>query len=127
MEAVNVVEARRNLSELITRVAYGGSRVVVKRRGRPLAALISAQDLAKLEAWEREHDRAQARRAAALAQARAVREAILAEREGELLPDSAELIRSTREERADEHLLRVMPGHASRIMSLRHASPGQAT
>ena len=93
MEAVNVVEARRNFSDLITRVAYGGSRVVVERRGRRLAALISAQDLAKLEAWEREHGAAQARQTAALVQARAARAAILAERGGVLLPDSAELIR----------------------------------
>lgn len=102
MEAMNVVEARRNFSELVTRVAYGGSRVIVERRGRPLAALISARDLARLEAWEREHDTAQDRRAAALAQARAVRDAILAERGGELLPDSADLIRAIREEREDE-------------------------
>lgn len=102
MEAMNVVEARRNFSELITRVAYGGSRVVVERRGRPLVALISAQDLARLEAWEREYDAAQSRQAAALAQARAVRAAILAERGGEVLPDSVELIRAAREERGDE-------------------------
>jgi prevent-host-death family protein len=102
MEAMNVVEARRNFSELVTRVAYGGSRVIVERRGRPLAALISARDLARLEVWEREHDTARDRQVAALAQARAVRAAILAERGGELLPDSADLIQSIREERADE-------------------------
>ncbi len=102
MEAMNVVEARRNFSELTTRVAYGGSRVVVERHGRPLAALISAHDLTKLEAWEHEHGSAPSHQLAALAQVRAVRTAILAERKGELLPDSAELIRSVREERDDE-------------------------
>lgn len=102
VEAMNVVEARRNFSELINRVAYGGRRVVVERRGRPLAALISVEDLAKLEAWEREHAAARARQEAALAKARAVRMAILAERGGTLLPDSAQLIRSAREERDDE-------------------------
>ena len=69
MGAMSVVEARRSFSELVTRVAYGGSRVVVERRGRSLAALISVQDLAKLEVWEREHDTAHARQRAALAQA----------------------------------------------------------
>jgi prevent-host-death family protein len=102
MEAMNVVEARRNFSELVTRVAYGGSRVVVERRGRSLAALISVQDLEKLQVWEREHDTVQARQQAALFQARAVRAAILAERGGALLPDSTELIRADREERYDE-------------------------
>ena len=102
MEALNVVEARRNFAELVTGVAYGGSRVIVARRGRSLAALISVQDLAKLEVWEREHDTAQTRQRAALAQARAVRATILAERGGALLLDSAELIRAAREERDDE-------------------------
>lgn len=102
MEAMNVVEARRNFSELITRVAYGGSRVVVERHGRPLAALISAHDLTKLEAWELEHGSGPSHQMAALAQVRAVRTAILAERRGELMPDSAELIWSARAERDDE-------------------------
>jgi prevent-host-death family protein len=102
MEAVNVVDARRNFSELVTRVAYGGSRVIVERHGRSLAALISVQDLAKFEAWERERDTAQTRQAAAVAQAQASRAAILAERGGALLPDSAEIIQVVREERDDE-------------------------
>lgn len=102
MEAMNVVEARRNFSELVTRVAYGGRRIVLERRGRPLAALVSVHDLEKLQLWEREHDTAQARQQAGLAQARAAREAILAERGGRLLPDSVEIIRSGREERDDE-------------------------
>jgi prevent-host-death family protein len=102
MEAMNVDEARRNFSELINRVAYGGGRVVVERRGRPLAALISIEDLARLAAWERAHDAARARQAAVLAQARAARAAILAEHGGTLLPDAAEVIRSTRAQRDDE-------------------------
>lgn len=102
MEAVNVAEARRNFSELVTRVAYGGHRVLVERRGRSLAALISLDDLKKLEAWERQHDAVQARQQEALVHARAVRAAILAERGGTPLPDSAELIREAREERDDE-------------------------
>jgi len=102
MEAMSVVEARRNFSELVTRVAYGGRRIVVERRGRPLAALISVQDLERLEVWERAYDTTQTRQLAALARARAVREEILAERGGVLLPDSAEMIRSGREERDDE-------------------------
>jgi prevent-host-death family protein len=102
MEAMNVDEARRNFSELINRVAYGGSRVVVERRGRPLAALISIEDLARLEAWERAHNAARVRQAAVLAQARAARAAILAERGGTVLPDAAEVIRSTRAQRDDE-------------------------
>jgi prevent-host-death family protein len=102
MEAVNVVEARRNFSELVARVAFAGERVIVERRGKPMAALISMQDLERLEAMEQESSQVQARRRAALVRARAVREVILAERRGEYVSDSAELIREMREERTDE-------------------------
>ena len=102
MEVMNVVDARRNFSELVTRVAYGGSRVIVERRGRSLAALISVQDLARFETWERERDTTQARQAAAVAQAHASRAAILAARGGALLPDSAEMIQAAREERDND-------------------------
>lgn len=102
MEAVNIAEVRRNFSELVTRVAYGGHRILVERRGRSLAALISLDDLKKLEAWERQHGAVQARQQEALVHARAVRAAIIAERDGTPLPDSAELIREAREERDDE-------------------------
>ncbi len=102
MEAVNVVEARKNFSELVARVAFGGSRVIVERRGKPLAALISVQDLEKLEAFERQSGSARERGLSALERARALRSAILADRGGQPLPDSAHMIREMREERDDE-------------------------
>ncbi len=44
------VKAR--LSEFIGRVAYGRERLLVLRRGKPIAALVSVEDLRRLEALD---------------------------------------------------------------------------
>lgn len=49
---VSVTEAREELAELVNRAAYGRERVRLTRRGRPVAALISAEDLELLELLE---------------------------------------------------------------------------
>ena len=43
-------EARDDFAATLNRVAYGHSRVLVKRRGKPLAAIVSVEDLQALEA-----------------------------------------------------------------------------
>jgi len=48
-EKVRVTEAKAQLSALMARVGYGGERFVIERRGRPLAALVGVEDLARLE------------------------------------------------------------------------------
>ncbi|HEY2795586.1 MAG TPA: type II toxin-antitoxin system Phd/YefM family antitoxin [Micromonosporaceae bacterium] len=48
-EEISVTEARAELAELVNRVSYGGSRVVLTRHGKPLAAIVSAADLELLE------------------------------------------------------------------------------
>ncbi|WP_274911895.1 type II toxin-antitoxin system Phd/YefM family antitoxin [Streptomyces sp. WZ-12] len=50
---IPVTQARAELADLINRVVYGGERVVVTRHGKPLAALVSAADLERLEEWGR--------------------------------------------------------------------------
>jgi prevent-host-death family protein len=102
VDEVNVVEARKRFSELVGRVAFGGARVVVERRGKPMAALISIDDLRKLEEYERQAESGRRRGLAALARVRVLRQAILAERGGAYLPDSAGLIGELRQERDDE-------------------------
>ena len=102
VEALNVVEARKNFSEIMARVAYTGQRVVIERKGRPMIALISIADLRHLEALEQQAGETQARRTAALAAAAAARARIRTERNGVLLPDSAEILVQLREERLDE-------------------------
>ncbi|MFI8091650.1 type II toxin-antitoxin system Phd/YefM family antitoxin [Streptomyces sp. NPDC086080] len=46
---IPVTQARAELADLINRVVYGGERVVVTRHGKPLVALVSADDLRRLE------------------------------------------------------------------------------
>ncbi len=48
-EKVRVTEAKAQLSALMARVGYGGERFIIERRGRPLAALVGVEDLARLE------------------------------------------------------------------------------
>ena len=52
MTTLSIVEARNRLAEAINRVSYGGERVVLARRGKPVAALISTEDLALLQKLE---------------------------------------------------------------------------
>jgi prevent-host-death family protein len=40
------------MGDAINRVAYGGQRVVLERRGKPVAAVVSLDDLALVEALE---------------------------------------------------------------------------
>jgi prevent-host-death family protein len=71
-DEVSVTQARSALAELVNRVRYGGERIMVTRHGRPLAALVPAEDLERLEELERLADLE--RRDAEEAPARAVSE-----------------------------------------------------
>ena len=54
---VSVAEAKKHLSELLGRVAYGGERIIISKRGKPMAVLIPANEasagehLSKVEGW----------------------------------------------------------------------------
>jgi len=56
MTSVTMAEARDDLAELVNRATYGGERVILTRRGKPLAAIISAEDLAFFEELEDAND-----------------------------------------------------------------------
>jgi len=49
MKNVGVAEAKAKLSELLGQVAHRGERIVVRRRGKPVAALVPMQDLERAE------------------------------------------------------------------------------
>jgi prevent-host-death family protein len=49
MTTITTVAARENFAELINQASYGGKRVILTRRGKPVAALISLHDLRTLE------------------------------------------------------------------------------
>jgi len=46
---VSVAEAKRDFSELMSRVAFRGERFLIERRGKSMAALVSVEDLHKIE------------------------------------------------------------------------------
>jgi prevent-host-death family protein len=48
-ETVSVADAKRRFSELVNRAAFGKERFLIERHGKPVGALISAADLARLE------------------------------------------------------------------------------
>jgi len=47
-----MAEARKNLSDLVNRVAYGGERIAIGRRTRDLVVMISAAEAEMLETLE---------------------------------------------------------------------------
>jgi prevent-host-death family protein len=49
MGDVTTAEARRNLAEILNRVAYGKERVLVTRHGKGLAAIVPVDDLRLLD------------------------------------------------------------------------------
>jgi prevent-host-death family protein len=57
---VNVAEAKKHLSELLGRVAYGKQQILITKRGKPLAKLVPAQGerkhLAEAQGWLDEGD-----------------------------------------------------------------------
>ena len=58
-----VAEAKNRFSDLLRRAEYGGERVIVERHGKPVAAIVSTDDLRRLEEVEDEADLRDARHA----------------------------------------------------------------
>lgn len=48
MIKMTTVEARENFSELINQAAYGNERIILTRRGKALVAVVSLEDLQRL-------------------------------------------------------------------------------
>ena len=101
---VSIGQVKRDISQLVNRVAYGNERVVLTSRGMPKAVIISVEDYEKLQA-----DDAQKRQAkwAAWAKRRDELIAKISERRGgEMLDPEAmwEEFLNDREERDDQIL-----------------------
>jgi prevent-host-death family protein len=56
MIEISVHEIRSNLADVINRVAYGGERVVLQRRSKPVVAVVSMEDLELLNSLEDQAD-----------------------------------------------------------------------
>jgi prevent-host-death family protein len=52
MATMTVAEAKNRFSDVLRRAEYGGERVIVERHGKPVAAIVSTEDLRRLEAAE---------------------------------------------------------------------------
>jgi prevent-host-death family protein len=68
MATMTVAEAKNRFSDVLRRAEYGGERVIVERHGKPVAAIVSTEDLRRLEAADDATDLRDAQ--AALAEAR---------------------------------------------------------
>jgi prevent-host-death family protein len=51
-KSLTVSEARDRLAEVIGQVQYGGERVTISRRGKPVAVVVSVEDAAFLDEIE---------------------------------------------------------------------------
>jgi prevent-host-death family protein len=56
MMCVSTVEAREKFSEIVNRAAFGRERIVLTRRGKPLAAIIPFEHLQWMEEFEDRKD-----------------------------------------------------------------------
>ncbi len=63
-------KVRQDFAETVNRVAYGGERIVLHRRGKDLAALVPVEDLALLEELEDRLDAQEAEKILAQAKAK---------------------------------------------------------
>jgi prevent-host-death family protein len=96
---VAIGTVKRDISELVNRVAYGGERIVLTSRGKPKAALVSLQDYERLEREAAEHSLERWR--AWVAKSDALAADILARRGGEPIDVDAlwDAVRADREAR----------------------------
>lgn len=62
---MSVGKARESLADILNRVAFGGERVSLKRRGKRVAVIVSAEDAELLEQLEDQIDLEAARKALA--------------------------------------------------------------
>jgi len=56
LHKISAADARKKFSNIINRVAYGKESFVLTRRGEPLAAIVSIQDLKLLQELEEQMD-----------------------------------------------------------------------
>lgn len=74
-----ISEARDHLGEVVAKVEHAHERTILTRHGRPVAAVVSIDDLRRLEVAEDEADLAAAREALASAETRTSHRDVLAE------------------------------------------------
>jgi prevent-host-death family protein len=99
---IHAADLHQRVGEILARIRFAGERFIIERRGKPVAAVVSVEDLKRLETLggTPSFPRGKQERIAALERAATVRQLILTQRRGLLLPPAADIIRDLREERA---------------------------
>jgi prevent-host-death family protein len=54
--SISAMQLRTSIGAVLNRIEYKGDRVVIERKGTPVAALVSVEDLHRLEALEAERE-----------------------------------------------------------------------
>lgn len=80
---VSIGQVKREISELVNRVAFGGERIVLTSRGKPKAVIVSLDDYERIQ--ETEKEKRIEHWEAWLAKSNALAEKILKERGGEYI------------------------------------------
>ena len=78
---VSIGQVKRDISELVNRVAYGGERIMLTSRGKPKAVIVSITDYEQLEQSQAAVQQAQWQ--AWLAEWKALHEEIMTRRQGQ--------------------------------------------
>ena len=65
MNTLSIVDARNKMADALNRVSYGGERVYLARRGKPVAVLVSVADAELLDKLEDAADIQDAKKALA--------------------------------------------------------------
>lgn len=56
LKDISVAEAKSKFSEMIARTIYAGERFIVRRRGKPVAAIVGIDDLKKIQLTDSSED-----------------------------------------------------------------------
>lgn len=100
---ISIGRVKRDISELLNRVAFGGERIVLTSRGKPKAVIVSLEDYERIQQAEEQPQLSNWK--AWLVRNGALTDRILAERGGELLDVDAILTETRAElERRHDHL-----------------------
>jgi len=56
MTVISLTNFRNEFSDILNRVGFGGERICIKKNGKPIAAIVTVEDLEALEALENHLD-----------------------------------------------------------------------
>ena len=102
-QSISVMEFRKRIGDVLSRVHYTGEQFVIERNGEPIAAIVGLEDLKRLRNLDDDREQRKARWQQSLADADALRATMLARRHGEPVPSSTDEIREMRDSRDDDH------------------------